>query len=153
MRVKKITDESSDLDYQGYLYMKFFKYVETQKRSSALITHPIYQDIYMPKSTSPQGLFANNVNPTQVRIENNYKDVIAALPSQIGKDFVLLHTEIGEEKEGKEHLRELDKAIGGIYEQLAQNGMLVVIFGGKTSRSENGLCMVRIKKPRKEELE
>lgn len=148
--------ESSDLDMQGFLYMKFFKYIEIQNKSSALITHPNYKDIYMPKSTGPPGLFPSKMihsKPFELRVEENLQDAFAVLSSQIDKEFLLLHTKIDEEKEGKEHLKELDKAIGGVYDQMLPNGMLIVIFGGKSSEGENGLCMVRLKKPRKEELE
>ncbi len=137
--------------------MKFFTFVQSQNKSAALITHPTNETTYRPKIPIRPELFLTSngpkVAPVDIQVEPKFEDAVAALQSKLDKDFVFAHTAIDREKELDDNLKQLDKDIADVYNKIAPNGMMIVIFGGKTYPSvENGACLVRVKKPRKEEL-
>ncbi len=55
-------------------------------------------------------------------------------------------------RRGNEHLKKLDDVIADVYDKLAMRGIMIVIFGGKSNPMENGMCMIRVKKPCREDL-
>ena len=156
-RLRDTSGDDKDLDVQGVLLMKFFTFIQSQNKSAALITHPEHESAYRPKMPIRQGLFLKSdeikVPPVNIRVETKLKDVVPSLQTQLDKNFIFVHTTIDKEKELKENLRELDQVIVDMYNKIPENAMMVVIFGGKTNPIvENGVCMIRVKKPRKDEL-
>ena len=128
--------------------MKFFAHVQSLDKSALLITHPTHDKIYRPKTPLHRGLFGSvKAVPVEIFQESELQCVIPALESKMDKDLVFIHTNIDKEKTHQEHLKKLDKVIANVYNKLAMNGIMVVIFGGKTNPLENGVCMIRVKKP------
>jgi len=144
----------SDLDLQDVLLMKFFTFVQSLDKSAILITQPTYDKIYRPKTPLHRGLFENvKAASVEIRQENKLEDVFPALQSRMNKDLVFVHTSVvDEEKKENEHFKKLDDLIADVYDKLAMRGMMIVIFGGKTNPLENGMCMIRVKKPSREDL-
>lgn len=153
LQFKRERKSLSDLDLQDVLLMKFFTYVQSLGKSALLITQPKHDQIYRPKTPLHQGLFINvKAAPVEIIQETELQGVVPALESRMDKDLVFIHTIIDEDKTDQGHLKKLDKVIADVYNKLAMSGMMIVIFGGKTNPMENGVCMIRVKKPCRADL-
>jgi hypothetical protein len=132
--------------------MKFFSFVQSLDKTAVLITQATHDKIYRPKTPLHRGLFHNvRAAPVEIFNESRLQGVLPALESSMHKDLVFVHTIVEEEKDN-EHLRKLDDVIAGVYNKIAMSGIMIVIFGGKTNSLENGVCMIRVKQPSREEL-
>ncbi len=144
----------TELDLQDVLLMKFFTFVQSLDKSTVLITQPTYDKIYRPKTPLHRSLFGN-VKAASVEIvpETKLQNIVPTLESRMNKDLVYVHMSVAdEEKKGNEHLKKLDDVIADVYDKFAMRGIMIVIFGGKSNPMENGMCMIRVKKPCREDL-
>ncbi|XP_046651344.1 RNA exonuclease 1-like [Daphnia pulicaria] len=144
----------SELDLQDVLLMKFFTFVQSLDKSTVLITQPTYDKIYRPKTPLHSGLFGNvKADSVEIVPETKLQNIVPTLESRMNKDLLYVHMSVAdEEKKGNEHLKILDDVIADVYDKLAMRGIMIVIFGGKSNPMENGMCMIRVKKPCREDL-
>lgn len=80
------------------------------------------------------------------------QSIATTLESESNKNLVFVHTALAKEEENKGHLKKLDQLIADLYKQMPMRGVMIIIFGGKENSLENGLCMINVKKPTKDEI-
>lgn len=141
-----------NLDLQDVLLMKFFAFVQNFDKTAILITDPAYDKIYQHKTEIQGGLFNSKTDPVKIVPQPEWEKIAMTLEPEPNKDLVFIHTAVAKEEKDKGHLKKLDKLISDLHDRIPKCGMLIVIFGGKTNPSENGVCMARVNKPRKEDL-
>ncbi|XP_057372770.1 uncharacterized protein LOC130693610 [Daphnia carinata] len=151
--MQKIKDSALDHDIQ----MKLFTFIQSHNRSATLIT----TSLSLQKSYHPRLLTLNKavvkrkkadealVDPVQIVLASDFQDAVTRTrASRFNSSFTLVHTYAGtgEQHNRKEKLKEIDKAIANMYTGISLNGMMIVIFGGKTNPTQNGACLVRVNK-------
>ena len=143
---------------ENLIHMKLFTFIQSHNKSATLIiTEASAERSYRP------GLFKLNsavikkkkddeplAKPVQILVANDLKEAVSITSrSRFNNDFTLVHTSLGKiNSDCKEKFRELDKAIAEIYDGVSLNGMMIVIFGGKSNPVQNGACLVRVNKSR-----
>ncbi|XP_057372775.1 uncharacterized protein LOC130693613 [Daphnia carinata] len=141
-----------NLDLQDVLLMKFFTFIQNVDKSAILITHPAHDKIYRPKTPLHPGLFNCRADPVKIVQQPEMEKIATTLDSESKKDLVFVHTAVAKEEENKGHLKKLDQLIADLHERMPMRGVMIVVFGGAENSLENGLCMINVKKPPKDQL-
>ncbi|KZS03739.1 putative RNA exonuclease NEF-sp [Daphnia magna] len=150
--MRKIKDSALDHEIQ----MKLFTFIQSHNRSATLITTSLsLQKSYHPRLLKLKKAVVkckkadeSLVDPVQIVLASDFQDAVTMTrASRFNSSFTLVHTYAGREQHNrKEKLKEIDKAIANMYTGISLNGMMIVIFGGKTNPTQNGACLVRVKK-------
>ncbi len=133
--------------------MKLFTFIQSHNKSATLIT----TNSSVEKSYRPGLLKLNSTivkrkqdeplaEPVQMLAASDLNEAVTVTSrSRFNNNFTLVHTSLEKgELDRKAKLKELDKAIAEIYHGVSVNGMMIVIFGGKTNPMQNGACLVRV---------
>lgn len=159
-------EDESAFDLNSHIHMKTFTFLQTHNREATLITggptQKTIEQAYRPKlMTLAKGLVKLKrpdeplVQPVRVLSAKDLPDVVQVFnDTRLDSCFTLIHTSLSspEDKKDadsrKDKLKKLDRAIADIYEGISLNGMMIVIFGGSVEdETQNGACLVRIRKP------
>lgn len=136
--------------------MKLFTFIQSHNKSATLITtQSAIQKTYGPGLTKLKKEVIKYsrkdeslAGPVQTFSVDDFQQAVQkAIETRLNNAFTLVHTSFDEEDcKCKEKLKEVDRSVAQIYDGLSLNGMMILVFGGKSDPSQNGACLVRIKK-------
>lgn len=136
------------------IHMKLFTFIQSHNKSATLITtHPSVEKSYRPGLLKLNSAVVKRkkdeeslAEPVQMLAASDLNEAVTVTSrSRFNNNFTLVHTSLEKgELDRKAKLKELDKAIAEIYHGVSVNGMMIVIFGGKTNPVQNGACLVRV---------
>jgi hypothetical protein len=148
------------------LHQKFFTFAQWHSVSSMLITHLEYLDHYNPliRNLDPRWLSHTQiqpdvpvepVGPVKVIQTHSVKDAIQKAVDGIGqKRFTLVHTRIDtfSPVDRLKEMKDLDGSIARLFDAVPTNGLLIVVFSGTRKPLQNGLCLIRIREMKVDEI-
>lgn len=142
------------VDPDSSVHMKLFTFIQSHNQGATLITtNPSLERSYRPGLLKLSEEIVRNkkkneplADPVQIVAAKDFQDAVqSTIQSRLNQSFTLVHTSIEREEEDRnECLKDLDKAIAEVYHGISLNGMMIVIFGGRTSPLQNGACLVRV---------
>lgn len=157
--------EESEFDNDSLLQIKMFSSIQCLNKGATLITsQPETEKVYRPKIVALKKELIkfdskkdSLVGPVRCLSAKDLPSIVQAVKdTRSDSKFTVIHTEIEkieEEADRKEKWKQLDKAIGDIYNQIPLKGIMVVVFGGsEEDPTRNGACLVRVNQPERPPL-
>lgn len=136
--------------------MKLFTFIQSHNKCATLVTtSPCLEKSYQPRLLKLKKALVKCkkideplVDSVQIQLAKDFQEAVTiTTASRFNSSFTLVHTSGAREQDNrKEKLKEMDEAIANMYRGISLNGIMIVIFGGKSNPTQNGACLVRVNK-------